>query len=133
LRRRSPSCRRRASPNDIIATGFQIYINKSNTAPWTGYVDNIRMGINPPPADADFNNDAAVDGLDLGIWKGAYNVSANGDADQDGYSDGNDFLIWQRQLGPVPPLSSVPEPASWVILTMLTFQLARCRDRFSRR
>ena len=37
------------------------------------------------------------------------------DADNDGDSDGADFLAWQQQLGSVPALpagAAVPEPAS---------------------
>ncbi len=98
-----------SDPNDLIPTGFQIYINKSGTTPWTGYFDNIRVGKNPT-LDADFNNDAIVDATDLGIWSGAFAVDSAGDADADGDSDGADFLIWQTQLGPVPPAAAVPEP-----------------------
>jgi hypothetical protein len=96
-------------PNDLIPTGFQIYINKSNTAPWTGYIDNVRLGVK---FDADFNVDTAVNSADLGIWKGAFELDVLGDADGDLDTDGNDFLIWQQQLGPTIVAAGVPEPAT---------------------
>ena len=67
-------------------------------APWTGYIDNIRLGVNP---DANFNHDTQIDGVDLGIWKTSFGGGAGGDADHDSDTDGADFLVWQRQFGPV--------------------------------
>jgi hypothetical protein len=98
-----------SDPSDIIPTGFQIYINKSTTAPWTGYIDNIRVGNLPAEPDADFNDDTFVDSLDLAIWRDAFGEDALGDADGDLDSDGEDFLIWQRQLTGAG-ISAVPEP-----------------------
>lgn len=98
--------------NDVIPTGFQIYINKSNTAPWTGYFDNIRIGT-LPALDADFNDDGFVNATDLQIWKGAFGAGPAGDANGDGVSDGADFLLWQQQFGPVPPVTSIPEPTTF--------------------
>jgi hypothetical protein len=99
-----------SGPNDLIPTGFQIYFNKSGNIPWTGYIDNIRVGTQPPQVDADFNDDTFVNGDDLTIWKGAFGVSnPAGDADGDLDSDGQDFLLWQRQLTG-PGISAVPEP-----------------------
>jgi hypothetical protein len=39
-----------SGPDDIIPTGFQLFFNKSNDAPLTAYIDNIR--IVPEPATA---------------------------------------------------------------------------------
>lgn len=39
------------APNDIIPTGFQFFINKSNDAPVTIYIDNVRTLV-PEPATA---------------------------------------------------------------------------------
>jgi hypothetical protein len=98
--------------NDLIPTGFQIYINKSNTAPWAGYIDNIRL-MPTPVLDADFNDSGLVDTVDLGLWRTAFGTTAVGDADGDGDSDGFDFVVWQRQLGTAgAPVSAVPEPAT---------------------
>lgn len=38
-----------SGPNDVIPTGVQLFINKSNDAPVTVYFDNIRLSI-PEPA-----------------------------------------------------------------------------------
>jgi hypothetical protein len=97
-----------AGPNDLIPTGFQIYINKSQQA-WTGYIDDVRLGVK---FDADFNVDTAVNSADLGIWKGAFALDVLGDADGDLDTDGYDFLIWQQQLGPSIVAAGVPEPAT---------------------
>lgn len=44
----------------------------------------------------DFNSNATVDGVDLGIWQASYGLGNGADADRDGDSDGMDFLAWQR-------------------------------------
>ena len=98
-------------PTDLVPTGFQIYLNKSADAPWIGYVDNIRVGVAPTEPDADFNDDGDVDSVDLGIWKDSFGPSALGDADGDLDSDGQDFLLWQRQLTG-SGISAVPEPTT---------------------
>lgn len=40
-----------SGPNDVIPTGFQFFLNKSNDAPLTVYIDNVRTAI-PEPATA---------------------------------------------------------------------------------
>nr|MBA3484783.1 hypothetical protein [Pirellulales bacterium] len=69
--------------------------------------------VNTPFFSADFDDDGDVDSTDLGIWDGAFDLNQLGDADGDNDSDGNDFLLWQRQLGSVPAVvaaAAVPEP-----------------------
>jgi hypothetical protein len=96
-------------PTQVIPSGFQIYINKSVTAPFTVYFDNIRVGS----VDADFNGDGNVNGLDLGQWTMDFGVNGDSDADGDGDSDGADFLIWQRELNTMGDgLAPAPEPAT---------------------
>jgi fibronectin-binding autotransporter adhesin len=62
----------------------------------------------------DFNNNLTVEATDLiPTWTTAFGVNGNADADQDGDSDGADFLIWQRFLGQTaaaPASGTVPEP-----------------------
>ena len=53
----------------------------------------INAGAAPTPGDFDIDN--TVGDLDLRIWEIAYGVSATGDANDDGRSDGLDFLLWQ--------------------------------------
>jgi hypothetical protein len=66
-----------------------------STSGWNSLSDqNIGAG-----AAADFNDSGSVNGADLTAWRSAFGANANGDADGDGDSDGNDFVVWQRQLG----------------------------------
>jgi hypothetical protein len=93
---------------------------------------------------ADFNGDGVVDLADLailemniGITMGA--TPLQGDADRDGDVDGDDFLLWQRTIGPVPAsafgsnaaLASVPEPAGVALFVsgMLALAAAWRRPR----
>lgn len=52
---------------DIIPTGFQIYISKSANSPWTGYIDNIRVGTVADTVEGDFSGDGSVDNTDLNL------------------------------------------------------------------
>lgn len=72
-------------------------------------------------AAADINEDGAVDGDDLAVWRVGFGVDGRGDADDDGDTDGADYLEWQRQLGASAAEGaavSVPEPATgWLVAT----------------
>ncbi len=74
---------------------------------------------------ADFNTDGFVDASDLSTLQAALGNSDLGDADGDGDTDGDDFLLWQNQFtgsggGLSSPLSSsVPEPNTILLLTIL--------------
>jgi len=84
------------------------------------------INVSAPVESGDFNNDGAVNGLDLAAWKsgfgatGAAATKAAGNADGDGDVDGRDFLIWQRSVGPlaVGAAASVPEPTGFVLLSV---------------
>jgi hypothetical protein len=66
-----------------------------DAAGWTSLDDqNFDVGV-----PADFSRDGAVGADDLTAWSGAFGPSLVGDANGDRSSDGQDFLIWQRQLG----------------------------------
>ncbi len=84
---------------------------------------------------ADFNDDGSVSSADLTIWKNAFGVSAAGDTDGDGDTDGQDFLNWQRNYGGEPPAlnsstaSAIPEPTA-VLLALIG--LMGTMDRFGR-
>jgi hypothetical protein len=89
----------------------------------------------------DFDRNQVVNGLDLGVWRSSFgqlgaNLPADGDADGD--VDGADFFIWQRNLGATAPSSdassaSVPEPASWLLATLLPAIVLATRRRPSAR
>lgn len=51
------------APNDIIPTGFQLFLNKSNDAPLTVYFDNIRAVVPEPATGALFGLGAIALGL----------------------------------------------------------------------
>ncbi|MGI9457877.1 MAG: pre-peptidase C-terminal domain-containing protein, partial [Aeoliella sp.] len=65
---------------------------------------------------ADFDTDGDVDSVDLGIWETSYGINNGADANGDGISDGDDFLIWQQQftgsLSLTAAATTVPEPAA---------------------
>jgi hypothetical protein len=91
----------------------------------TSAFDNgeIRGFLAPTPT-ADFDFSGAVDGFDLTLWKIAFAGANFGDANEDGDTDGDDFLAWQRQLGQVaefpsqtPAATPAPEPNS-LLLTL---------------
>lgn len=107
-------------PIDATPTGFQIYINKSSTVPFTVYFDNIRVG----EYDADFNNDGNVDNLDFNQWKTNFGTGTAADADGDGDSDAQDFLVWQRQFGATGLAAAVPEPATTTLMAAALAALA---------
>jgi hypothetical protein len=91
---------------------------------------------------ADFNGDGVVDLADLAILESNIGITMGatplqGDADRDGDVDGDDFLIWQRTLGPVPGggsgshvgLTNVPEPGGLAIALTGLLALAAIRRR----
>jgi hypothetical protein len=65
----------------------------------TNLRDN-RIGVMLPlrgTGGADFEDDEKINGADLAEWMhGWLNSSLAGDVDNDGDTDGNDFLLWQR-------------------------------------
>jgi hypothetical protein len=114
--------------NDLLPSGFQIFVNKSTQAAWTGYIDDIRL-VTTPTLDADFNDDNVVDAADLGIWKNAFASNDMGDADGDMDSDGADFLAWQNQLGPSGGgAAAAPEPST-AALALTVLAVAKRRRR----
>jgi hypothetical protein len=85
----------------------------------------------------DFNNNGVVNSADLTVWRGAFGTGPGADADSDGDSDGNDFLIWQRNLGVGSPATAVagvvPEPASLALAANLLLAIMVSRPRIPRR
>lgn len=81
----------------------------------------VATRLNPPASiPGDFTNNGVVDGADLTQWRGSFGVNGNSNADGDSDSDGNDFLIWQRNVGrtsATAAVGAVPEPAAvWLAL-----------------
>ena len=101
---------------------------------------DVPAALLQPPADipGDFNQDGAVDGLDVAVWQDGFGMTsgasrADGDADGDRDVDGADFLVWQNHFGEPNNLAggalssaAVPEPSALTItLLLLTLALAR--------
>lgn len=68
----------------------------------------------------DFNHDGEVNTHDLGSWQESFGLYTGGDADNDGSTDGNDFLVWQRNVTTPasPPANQVPEPQTSMLFAM---------------
>ncbi|HYO24758.1 MAG TPA: autotransporter-associated beta strand repeat-containing protein [Lacipirellulaceae bacterium] len=79
------------------------------------------------PGDFDKNN--VVNAADLAQWRGDVGIDNGSDADNDGDTDGNDFVLWQRNLGAGAPAAAVPEPAAVCILGVALVALAGSRRR----
>ena len=77
---------------------------------------------------------------DFDAWQAGFGTTesashGDGDADDDGDVDGNDFVTWQREYG-VGSLASaaIPEPSTLILCSLLTFPiLAVARWRVRRR
>lgn len=76
----------------------------------------------------DFNDSGTVDGLDLAIFEESFAVDADGDADGDLDTDGNDFLIFQRNVTGAA-VTGVPEPGSVALMLLGVAALAATAKR----
>jgi hypothetical protein len=95
----------------------------------TGYWDDLQATLVVPTVAGDFNGDTKVNAADLTIWRNAFATTNAADSDNDGDSDGQDFLVWQRNVTNTP-VSSVPEPTAVVTaLTGLALAAAARRRR----
>jgi len=118
-----------------LASG-QTYLDVHTTAFGGGEVRGFLLPV--PPADFDF--DGVVGASDLDVLQDSYAIEHHGDATGDGLTNGDDFLVWQRQLGAVASLggghgghvTSVPEPDSLLLAlskALLARYVARRRTR----
>lgn len=86
----------------------------------------------------DFDGNDVVNALDLANWRTGFGTSvgashSQGDANADGDVDGDDLLIWQRQLGmsalASPATVPTPEPAAGVLTGLAIFGLRAAARR----
>lgn len=128
----STSTSQEAAMDPDITTGTRKRLTKLDAAALTDIGWSV---VAPPPPTynpADFNEDTFVNGADLTLWKGAFGLNANGDADGDNDSDGRDYLIWQRNFGAMSAsgtLASVPEPNGVLVATIGAATLVAKRRR----
>jgi hypothetical protein len=89
-------------------------------------------------ADANFDQDADVDGNDFLVWQRNYGLgnqstNANGDADGNGTVGDGDYTAWRNQFGPAASGAgnAVPEPtaAGLALRAALTLHAIRRRGR----
>ncbi|MEM8946608.1 MAG: hypothetical protein AAGD11_15655 [Planctomycetota bacterium] len=81
---------------------------------------------------SDFNFDTRVDAADLQRWETVFGldqsaVNSLADADLDGDTDGNDFLMWQREFSDESLLA--PEPATIALAVPFVIFLVVRRNR----
>jgi hypothetical protein len=113
-------------PNtQMTPTGFQFYINKNDTFPFTAYIDNVH--VSPDFLDGDANLDNKVDLTDFTILAANFNqlggkTWADADFDHDGAVNLTDFTFLasnfnktRGQAGPAVA-TPVPEPASAAVM-----------------
>jgi len=110
------------------------YVGFSSSEATFGAPPRLSVTYTLPTIIGDFTADGLVDSEDLDAWKAAFAAGADADADDDGDTDGNDFLLWQRQLGPAQSAQAaahVPEPSTFPLVAMTAVWLAAA-GRFPR-
>lgn len=100
-----------------LASGVYTFLLQTGTSAVSyGLSFNVsQVGASLP---GDFNGDAMVNADDLARWRTAFGRDATADANNDGVSDGLDFLIWQRNVGmtgATPAAHPIPEAAGVVL------------------
>lgn len=84
-------------------------------------VSGFTFDVLPTLDDADFDGSGTVDGLDFLIWQDGLasgTTHAEGDANFDGFVNGDDLAVWETQYAAalVAATSAVPEPTSFLLL-----------------
>jgi hypothetical protein len=118
-----------SSINDIHGFRFNLFDSEQ-----TMTISDFTVEVVTPSIDGDFNGDGFVDAADLNDpvlgWKARFGVDL----------DGDDFLVWQRNLGAgTPPATvaaaAVPEPTTALLALMGivgAVRISRRRAGFSR-
>jgi len=94
--------------------------------------DTSLVELSSVTADADFDSDSDVDGVDFLSWQrgfGAAGGLAQGDANSSGFVDAADLAIWESQFGStgLPAVAAVPEPSSVALTIFAAMVLAGIR------
>ncbi len=88
------------------------------TTSWNGVEYAFSVTSPATGQDADFNNDGEIDGQDFLIWQRGLGpgTNATGDANGDGQVNGVDLDLWKSAYATATPAAgAVPEPASGLI------------------
>ncbi len=92
---------------------------------WLGDAASVN-GLASPYKIGDANLDGFVDGQDFIVWNGNKFTStllwSKGDFTADGFADGQDFIEWNMNKFTSSDVVTVPEPSSWI--SLLTLLLA---------
>ena len=120
--------------SEWLDTGTVALFSRDYTDPGDTFTSVFRWVEVTPTSPADFNLDLAVDAQDLDIWENRYGSPGHrehGDADDDGFVLGSDYLIWQREyVAGAPGLAAelgVPEPSTLLLGLMSCVALMRRR------
>jgi hypothetical protein len=99
----------------------------------TAHVGGEMRGFLQATPATDFSHNGVVDAADLDRWRQAFFQTDGADADQDSRTMGNDFLLWQRELGAVArvgahqhSVAAVPEPSTGALFAYLTITACCC-------
>ncbi|MGI9428915.1 MAG: PQQ-dependent sugar dehydrogenase [Bythopirellula sp.] len=98
-----------------------------------GMVRRIAAVVDLDPGDA--NRDGEVNQVDLGIWRTNYALAgdwSDGNFNAGPVTDGDDFVLWQRNSGGSVPVAAVPEPTT-LLLACAAAMAALRRARSCRR
>jgi hypothetical protein len=96
--------------NPANATTAIVRFKYTGTDNWFWALDNIKIGVQGAVENADFNADGKIDGNDFLVWQrnlGSGTTLAQGDADGNGTVNAADLAIWRTQFGNTGASASV--------------------------